>query len=233
MANGRALILCCLSAGAWPINAAGQSTQNQMRPELRIYVPEGPIVRFEFDSAAFGNLSTHQWQGNFTVYVQTALKPVFRRKLRDRPDTFRNKYLTFAAGYRHRTNLTGGNSLSENRGILELTSRYHLPWQLVASDRNRGEFRAIEGKPFSMRYRNRLRLERDFKSGWLDVTPYVYAEVYYDTRYGEWATYNYAFGVDFPIGRHVALEPYYLRQNQRASNPPHTNAFGFRLNLYF
>jgi len=102
----------------------------------------------------------------------------------------------------------------------------------VISDRNRGEFRFIKGQSFSARYRNRLRLERDFKDSWFVCTPYVYDEIFYDTRYDRWIPNRYAFGLQFPIGAHVVLEPCYLRQNGGHSNPSHLNVLGFRVNLY-
>jgi hypothetical protein len=84
---------------------------------------------------------------------------------------------------------------------------------LVVSDRNRGEFRFIKGQAFSTRYRNKLQLERDIKYGAYVFTPYAYDEVFYDTRYGQWTPNRYAFGVQLPIGAHVVLQPYYLRQD--------------------
>jgi hypothetical protein len=225
------LVLCLLFVGQWIVPAAAQST-GEFRPELGIYVQQGPVTRIELVDSFSANESTHDWHGNFAVYVQTALKPVFRRELRNEPDVFRNKYLTLRAGYRYQTSLTGGHSGFENRGIVELNSRYMLPWQLVISDRNRGDFRFIKGQPFSTLYRNRLRLERDIRHGWLNCTPYVYDEIFYDTRYDRWTPNRYASGVQFPAGPHVVLEPYYLRQNGSHSNPPHINAFGFKLNLY-
>jgi hypothetical protein len=101
----------------------------------------------------------------------------------------------------------------------------------VISDRNRGELRFIKGQSFSTRYRNRLRLERDFKHRWFECTPYAYDEMFYDTRYDRWNPNRYAFGLEFPVGAHVVLEPYYLRQNIR-SNSPDLNTFGLKLNLY-
>lgn len=92
------------------------------------------------------------------------IKPALRRELRNRPDVYRNKYLIVRAGYRYQNTLTAGHSAAENRGILELTSRYQFPLQLVVADRNRGNFRFREHKSFSTRYGNRLKLERDFTS---------------------------------------------------------------------
>jgi hypothetical protein len=233
MSNAQFLVICIFTACIWNSPAAGQSASGEFWPELGIYIQQGQLLRIEFVDSFSSNPSTHDWQGNFTVYVQTALKPVFRRELRDQPDVYRNKYLTFRTGYRYRTSLTPGQSSSENRGIIELTSRYLLPWQLVVSDRNRGEFRFIKGQAFSTRYRNRLQLERDIKHGSFVCTPYVYDEIFYDTRYDQWTPNRYAFGIELPVGPHVVLEPYYLRQDGNRSNPPHVNALGFKLNLYF
>jgi Protein of unknown function (DUF2490) len=230
--KSRLLALCLLSAGQLINPAAAQSTEDELRPELGIYIQQGPLIRVELVDSFTGTESTHDWRGDFAFYVEAALKPVFRQELRDQPDVFQNKYLVFRAGYRYQTSLTNATSASENRGILELTPRYMLPWKLVISDRNRGEFRFIQGQPFSERYRNRLRLERDVQYGWFNCTPYVYDEIFYDTRYGGWTRNQYALGVQFPVGPHVILEPYYLRQNSSHSTPAHINAVGFKLNLY-
>ena len=153
--------------------------------------------------------------------------------MRDEPDVYRNRYLTFRAGYRYRTSLAGGDSGSENRGILEVTSRYSLPWQLVVSDRNQGEFRFIKGQAFSTRYSNRLRLDRDIKSAPMSSRRTSIDEIFYDSRYGQWTPNRYGIGCQFPVGEHVVLEPYYRRQDGNRSNPPHVNTLGFTFNLYF
>jgi hypothetical protein len=233
MSKRLTVAICFLTALAWNIRAAVQGTGDEIRPEIGLYIQQGPQLRLEFVDSFNGDLGTHDWKGNFDFYVETALKPVLRRELRDRPDVFRNKYLTFRAGYRYQTSLTNGQSATENRGILEVASRHQLPWQLVVADRNRGEFRFIQGKPFAARYRNRLRLERDLKHGWLDCTPYIYDEIFYDARYDRWTPNRYGFGVEFPINQHVVLEPYYFRQHGSRSNPPNQNVFGFKFNLYF
>lgn len=234
MSTSQTLAFCLLSAGAWSVPAKGQqSTGGEFRPEFGIYVQQGQRIRLEFVSSASSHSITDNWDGNFTFYVETALKPVFRRNMRDEPDVYRNRYLTFRAGYRYRTGLAGGDSGSENRGILEVTSRYSLPWQLVVSDRNQGEFRFIKGQAFSTRYRNRLRLDRDIKLASYVFTPYVFDEIFYDSRYGQWTPNRYGIGCQFPVGEHVVLEPYYRRQDGNRSNPPHVNTLGFTFNLYF
>jgi hypothetical protein len=233
MLNSRKLVLCLLSSGQWIIPAAAQGTGDELRPELGIYIQQGPLIRVELVDSFSGIQGSQDWQGDFAFYVETALKPVFRTELREQPDVYRNKYLALRAGYRYHASLTNPTSASENRGILELTPRYLLPWQLVISDRNRGEFRFIQGQPFSTRYRNRLRLERDVQYGWFNCTLYAYDEIFYDTRYDQWTRNQYAVGTQFPVSPHLILEPYYLRQTSSHSTPAHIDAFGLKLNLYF
>lgn len=233
MSHARLLAVCFVSSFALSIPARGQNTQNEFRPELGIYVQQGEIIRLEFIDTPRFNWTTNEVEGDFNFFVAAALKPFFRRKLRDDPDVFRNRYLIFRLGYRRRTGLTNADSTSENRGMIEVTPRYNLPWQFVLIDRNRGEFRWVKGQEFSTRYRNRLWLERDFSHAWLRVTPFVYDEVFYDARLHRWTPNLYALGADFPLNRHILLEPYYLRQNGGSSPPTHINAVGFKFNLYF
>ena len=225
-------LISYLAFAGFIVPAAAQNTSEQFRPEVEIYLKLAESIRIEFDTFVTGTQSTHAWQGNFAFYVDAALKPVFRRNLREDPDVYRNRYLTMRAGYLYHTSLANASS-SGNIGILELTSRYRLPLALVISDRNRGEFRFFKGESFYTRYRNRLRMEREVSRGHFVCIPYAYDEIFYDTRYGEVTPNRYGFGAQFPAGRHMIFDPYYMRQNGSRSHPPHINAIGFRWNIYF
>src|SRR5689334_8340277 len=99
MPKFRTAVVWLLCSGAWIAPLAGQSAE-QLRPELGIYSQQGDIFRLEFEDIVSGNLNTHQWNGNFSFYVRGALKPVFRRDLRKRADVYRERYVSFRAGYR-------------------------------------------------------------------------------------------------------------------------------------
>lgn len=231
--NSEMKLISWLAFAGLAIPAAAQDTSVQFRPELDILVQQGDRVRFEFDNYATDTQSTHSWVGNFAYYVETALKPVLRRDVREHPDVYRNRYLTMRGGYLYQTSLSKGQSTSGNIGIVELMPRYRFPLDFVVTDRNRGEFRFFKGQAFYSRYRNQFRLERDIKRRRFVCTPYAYDEIFYDTRYGQVTPNRYAFGVQFLAGRHMVLDPYYMRQNGSHSKPPHVNAAGFIWNLYF
>jgi hypothetical protein len=223
----------------WPLSVwlsiaavNAQSTENQLRPELDVTVHPRETIRFEFTNSFRGDRNTGDWEGNFAFYIETALKPLVRRELRSHPDVYRNRFLSVRAGYQYHTGIDDSPSTPTNTGIIEVTSRYVLPWNLILCDRNRGDFRLPHGQPLSTRYRNRLRLERDIRYRGFDFTPYLYDEIYYDTRYDRWTPNRYAIGLEFSVNRHLVLEPYYLRQHSSRSNPPHISALGFRMKLY-
>jgi hypothetical protein len=222
---GLALLLLA-SQTAWPQDAT------QFWPELDVYLQKGERVRLLFAGAGYLG---EQSSGNSAVasYLEIALRPLLRRELRDDQDVFRKRYLTFRAGYRYSKKLSSTEPNWERRAVAEVTGRYPLPLGLLLSDRNRGDFRSIRGAPFSMRYRNRLWLDRDVQLGSLVLTPFVYEELYYDTRYSAWARNRTAIGVQIPVGPRVQIQPYIFRQNDTRSTPRHTDAAGLTLSLFF
>ena len=112
------------------------------------------------------------------------------------------------------------------------------------SDRNREDFRFVDGE-FSLRYRNRVTVEREFHVlRERTVTPYVSGELFYDTRYGIWNRNRYAVGVQTSLRpggvlkmllpkRQIILDVYFMRQTDSRSDLPHVNALGAALSFYF
>jgi len=229
--NLASAVLIILFAG---ISATPETpnTQGEFRPEIDAYISMNPSTRLFLLSSFRSNQPGNSWDGDFGAHLSFALKPLFRRELRQRDDVFNKRFLSFQAGFRYMRNLAEGAPL-EHRWIVDCMPRYPLPGNVIISDRNRGEMRFIQGKPFSTRYRNKLQLERDFALGQLVYTPYLSAEAFYDTRYDAWSRRRYSAGVQIPAGTHLVLESYFLRQNQSRSTPAHLNVFGLRFQLYF
>ena len=55
----------------------------------------------------------------------------------------------------------------------------------------------------------------EFSHQKLALTPYAYAEAFYDWRYDVWHRFRYAAGAEWELNRRVVLEGYYLRQRDR------------------
>jgi hypothetical protein len=223
----RAMILLC--AGLPFLTA--QTSAREFWPEIDLFIQNGERIRFVIQPAGTLAPETGVRQANITFSVEVALRPLVRIELRHRNDVFRRRFLTFRVGYRRVDNFNNGGP--EDRGIAELNARYALPGKLVLSDRNRGEFRFVHGRPFAMRYRNRIGIERDLAIGNFKFTPEAFNEYFYDTRYGTLSRVQYRAGLLVPIGRHVVAEPYVAWQVNKTSAQRHTGALGFKLNLYF
>lgn len=226
-------IACVTLLAGLPSAAGAENTANEFWPEVDTFINLNPAMRLFIPISFRNHQNAGAWEGTFGLQFDFALKPVFRRQLRDRGDVFDKRFMSFRAGYQYTTTLNGNAPYEENRAIVEFTARYLLPAELIVSDRNRGEMRFINGKGFSSRYRNKLQMERDFRIGHLVYTPYISEEVFYDTRYDVWNRYRSAAGVQFPVSPHFIPDVYYLRQNDSRSTPPHVNVLGLKLQFYY
>lgn len=140
-------------------------------------------------------------------------------------------YFLGRIGYRHASSADGG-AFEENRLLLEQTFRFHLPSKIIADFRTREDLRWLN-TGFSARLRERVQVQRDFTIDDYTFTPYASAEIYFDTRYGQFSRYRLTLGVTLPIDRHVSVEPYFVRQVDWVPSDVFTNALGFTVIFAF
>jgi hypothetical protein len=216
------------------VASVAQETPKEFWPEAQLYANLGDRFRLRaLGSRTRARESDRFTEATFEVDIDFLLKAILRPSLAANPNSERGKYLTLRAGYVHVAALNDEqNPSNEHRAILELTPRYPLPGAFWLSDRSRGEARWMNGH-YSLRYRNRLRLERDFKIRSLRLTPYATGELFYDTRYRIWNRNEYSFGSEMPIRRHTIIEFYFMRQNTSRSSTPHVNGFGLVFQWHF
>ena len=139
------------------------------------------------------------------------------------------------AGYfAYKTEATSSKPSSvENYAEMEATPRFYLPAKILMSDRNRGDLGFINGA-FQPRYRNRLKLERTSrlqKKEW-SLTPYAYVEVFYDWRYNAFTRQRYAAGNVVEFNKRLALDAYYLRQEDSRAKVKGMNVIGLTLEVF-
>jgi len=134
-------------------------------------------------------------------------------------------------GYRHGNALDGG-PFYENRLLTEQTFRMRLPSEVIADFRTREDFRWVN-TGYSMRFRERIQVQRDVAIGTYTFTPYGSTEVYYDTRYGQFSRYRLTVGGTFPLFKSIAFEPYLTHQVDFAPGTTITDALGLTLHITF
>jgi hypothetical protein len=214
--------------------AQERTTRQEFWPEIDVYIHVKPKVRLNLlgtvsKSVEDGELrNARGYEAQIGVHV----------------DYIPNEHVILRTGYRYGTSV-GSNSepFKEHRLLTEQTFRHLLPGDLVLSDRNREDFRFLNGD-FSFRYRNRVTLEREvhlFKGR--NITPYVSGEIFYDTRFKTWNRNRFAVGVQQSLRRgllrkmllpkrQIILDLFYMRQNDTRSEIRHVNAIGVALAVY-
>lgn len=135
------------------------------------------------------------------------------------------KYLTLTPGYLYvRTQPFAGLDFSEHRLSFAATTR--IPFKrFTLTDRNMFERRLRSPQVNSTRYRNRLQVDIPIgkKSTWL---PFVSDEVFYDWSVNDWVRNRFAFGVKKTFSKKLAVDFYYLRQNDGRARPGDLNVIG-------
>jgi hypothetical protein len=206
----RAAVAGILFLSTFP-GAQAADTETQFVPEMWAFVDLSDRARLFFLLNVNDNVTQSSRDETIGANLDIALKPILRRSLRVE-DWARKKYLWVRLGYRR--NFGGG---TRETGVIEANSRFALPRGIWVLSRLRTDLRNETGG-FSVRPRYRLGFERELPAGRLTVTPYVRAEVLYDSRPVTW-DWRCQVGAEFALNRHWRIEPYYARrQNQRAAN---------------
>ena len=138
----------------------------------------------------------------------------------------------FGGGYERIQTFQSGTTSYENRMTLQALAAFRPASPLYLSDRNRVEFRWINGT-YSTRYRNQLYGSYDFAIHKLRFSPYASAEVFYNGAVGSWNEEQYSGGIEWPYKQLLMLQTFYLRQNCTTCNPVHLNVGGVTLNVFF
>ena len=226
----RLLLVTILCSGA-----AGQShrlvTGTEFWPEADAHIE----LPSNFRVLAFGGLQ----QGAGFPYQQQYLaaglgyqfKPILKSHF-ENIDPDKEHHLVIGGGYEFFRTIQSGKTKDERRVIFEAIPGFRPSSRFLVRDTNRVEFRWVNGV-YSIRYRNKLRVERDFLFHGLRFTPYGYAEAFYDAAKNSWNQEYYSAGVECPYKRFFMLDTYYLRQACSTCKPAYANVGGLTLNFYF
>lgn len=157
-------------------------------------------------------------------------------------DCFFRDRITLRAGYRHGFALGNNEPFTEHRIVLDQTFHKPLGREFVFSDRNRQELRWVNGD-FSLRFRNRAKLEKTFVAGKRSFVPYTSGEIFYDSRFSTFNRFRFSVGNQFVfakretwlmnIRRQRILDIYYLWQADSRSQPRRLHAIGVTFEVHF
>jgi len=186
--------------------------------ELNLFKKVNPTTRLYFVVADTKGKESEFRTVDLAGFVDLTLGPQLPRR-RQKQDWQTRKYLWVRIGYDHifkAENQT--RTAQENRGIVALYGRVHLPGAILFEARPRADLRWIGGS-YSTRYRLRFEVNRDFTVLDRVVTPYFQAEYFYDTRYDGWSRDLYQMGAEIGVTGHFRVEPSVVRQLDKLPSP--------------
>jgi Protein of unknown function (DUF2490) len=158
-------------------------------------------------------------------------KPIVREHVKNL-DSAKEHVFGFGGGYERVQTVQSGKESYENRLALQLQAGYRLNRRLLVSDRNRVEFRWVNGA-YSTRYRNQATGLYDITVHGFHFSPYASAEFFFDGASNSWNEERYTGGFEWPFRKILMLQTYYLRQNCDTCNPQYLNVGGLTVNLFF
>lgn len=228
----RMVAFCCILS--LPAQAyAADNTEEQFWPELDVYYHLNRSVRLMFFSAVTKDRDVDyldgELGGRLDIYVPRFRPVLFRRLVRE--DDSRMQRMQFRAGYRYNHSIGRTPSTTEQRTFLDGVVRWAVPANVLMSDRNRFEFRLVNGS-YSWRYRNELKLERDFQVRHRSFTAYTSSEEFWDSRFNRWNRLRFTGGLVLPFRKIWELKPHYSRQINTTAQTRNTNAIGITLSVY-
>lgn len=158
-------------------------------------------------------------------------KPILRPHLIN-IDPDKEHYFVLGGGYEFLRTIQSGKTINEDRAILDGISRFRPSSRFLVIDRNRFEFRWVNGK-YSTTYRQKLTIARDFLVSGFRFTTYGAGEVFYNGAQSSWNLDLYTGGIQWPYKSFFMLDTYYQRQKCNFCNPVNVNIAGARLNFFF
>ncbi|HEY6802301.1 MAG TPA: DUF2490 domain-containing protein [Pyrinomonadaceae bacterium] len=204
-----------------------QKTRREVWPEFDIYLPlktKFRLLIFVSSQKASETGDSLEGQGGAAL------------------DYFWKKRWTLRSGYIYGKAQGTSDRFPEQTIFLEQSYERTSKKQFVWSDRNRQEFRWLNGD-YSMRFRNRLKLARPFAVAGRSLVPYGSAEVFYDTRFSTFNRYRLIAGGEFHfrkrdirllnVRRQQVVNLYYLWQEDTRSQTKHVRAFGITFEVHF
>jgi Protein of unknown function (DUF2490) len=200
--------------------------------ELNLFKKVNPTTRLYFVVADTKGKESEFRTIDLAGFVDLTLGPQLPRR-RQKQDWQTRKYLWVRIGYDHIFKAEDKTrTAQENRGIVALYGRVHLPGAILFEARTRADLRWIDGN-YSTRYRFRAEVNRDFTVLDRVVTPYVQAEYFYDTRYDGWARDLYQVGAEIGVTGHFRVEPSVVRQLDHLPSQSGLHAFSFVARWYY
>jgi hypothetical protein len=243
--GSRALRLVCLALVVW-LGATGAavaqdsstSTSLELWPEVDLWLRLSPSWRLSMFVPVTENIETHYREGTLILqadYGWGKTKRLVKRRMLDEDRARDMQTMVARGGYSHGQSLDDqGEAYQENMAFLEMHWRNPFKGHLLVSHRLRTDLRWLgEDHEFSVRWRYRLMVEKEFLAGRTSIIPYVSVEPNYDSRYDYVNRVRWIGGASVAWSPRFALESNFTYQHDSKSSVTNLCALSLILHVFF
>jgi hypothetical protein len=209
-------------------------TKQEVWPEVNLFYKFNSKFRIYANYSATKLKNSSYTDGGFGIYLDYFTAARAREKLGfNTRDSTAGYYLWLRAGYLHSsTPPESEDPIKENTFVTEASVRFHLPYEILLTNKNRIDWRSVNGN-FQARYRPRLTFEKDMRTEYLYFTPNIYGEYYCYFNGAGLNRFRISAGIQTKVTKHLEFETYYVHQFANGKNVNALNAMGFTLKFYF
>jgi hypothetical protein len=225
-------LLCCCAAGQRLSAQVFFPAEEEIWPEVDLYYKIANQHRlFLLVSGTRQNNSSYS-DGSVGVHYDFFTGHNFER-LDMRPDSMHQYNLWLRAGYMYAASPPSQeDAFRENTIVTEVNPRFYLKGNWLLTNKNRLDWRVKDGD-FSVRYRPRLIIEKDFFTGYATFTAYAYGEYFINFGNGELDRFRLCAGMEFWLFHFLSVEYYYLHQFPNDPEVGQVDALGVAAKWYF
>jgi uncharacterized protein DUF2490 len=226
------IFLIVFVCSANKLAAQDSSTQKQIWPELEVYYRINE--KFRLYGLVSGTRSNSEYtDGTASVYIDYFALPWLRgRNDTELGDSSRGYFLWFRAGYSYSDAPPSDKKKVVNIIETETNNNFHLPGDLVMIDRNRFDWRWVNGL-FQPIYRPRIKFAKNLKTQYLTLDAYVWTEYFFYLNDNTQNRLRLTLGTEIKVFKNMDFEVYFLHQFQNKQYVAPLNAIGIQLDFYF
>jgi len=224
------MLLCCRQLVAQD----SSGTKQEVWPEVNLFYKLNDKLRIYALYSATKLKNSSYTDGGFGIYLDYFTLARAREKIGfNTRDSTAGYYLWLRAGYLYSsTPPESEDPFKENTFVTEANVRFHLPYEILLTNKNRFDWRSINGS-FEPRYRPRLTVEKDMHTEYLYFTPSIYAEYYVYFHGGGLNRFRISPSIQIKVTSHMEFETYYVHQFDNGKNVNALDAMGLALKFYF
>jgi Protein of unknown function (DUF2490) len=171
-----------------------------------------------------------------TATIIYRIRPLVRNMLfdDDENDNEKKYALSLAANYEYSRTFGASSIRNEHRLMLDATPRYRIRGGILVENRLRLEIRRRDDGVNDYWFRDRVRIEKQFRIKNFRFAPFAYVEPMWTYNANSWNRNLLSAGTEIALVRKRArLDVYYLRKNCDTCDFADVNAIGLNLHLFF